>query len=81
MGQIGCRILERHGARKPHALLETDVRGHPQPPDGRTAGHIVDDENAANPVLGFAHVNDLGRAEVVGEIEGITHDPKVRRSR
>jgi hypothetical protein len=41
----GSRIFERHGARQPHAFLDSHVRRHADAADRRSHRDVVDDQH------------------------------------
>ena len=73
VGEPGRRVLEGHGAGEPEALLDAHVLGHTHPADGGPPGHVVHHQDAAQVDRGFVDVDDLGRAQVVGEDETVLH--------
>jgi len=69
-----CRgILQRHGARQPGAFLKAHIRLHAGTADGRAGRHIVHHNDGLETHRRAMDMQDLARAELVGEIEGRRH--------
>ena len=66
--QTGTRILEGHGTREPEDLFRRHVGRHAYAAQGRTAGDVVDDDDASQPDRGLVDMDDFVRTKLVAEV-------------
>ncbi len=73
VGESGRGVLHAHRTRQAEALVGAHVGRHAQAPDRRTGGDVVDHQGPTQADSGLVYVDDLGRAEIVGERECLLH--------
>jgi hypothetical protein len=73
VGEAGGGVLHGHGPGQADALLGAHVRRHADSADGRTLGHVVDDQHRLETDGWLVDVENLRGAEVIGELEHVGH--------
>ncbi len=71
VAEPGGSVLDGHGSRQAEALFCRHVGGHAHAADRRARGDVVDHDRRSEAGAAFREVDDLDRAEIVAEAEGI----------